>query len=197
MSPRIKICGITHVKDALSAAALGADAIGLIFYPKSPRFVTFEKARAIVQALPPFLTVVGVVVNPTTDELLLLRKEVPLDLIQFHGNETLEFCESLSFPYLKAFRVSTPNEVNFSKWEESHARGLLMDMGDSGESYVKCRKPLILAGGLTPETVGIAIQKLKPSAVDVCRGVERAPGVKDEKKLRAFVKAVKMASVFT
>lgn len=202
---RSKICGITRVEDALVAAEAGADAIGLVFYAKSPRAVNVQQARAIIAALPPFVTTVGLFVNASRCELGEILDVVPLDMLQFHGDETREACEFYQRPYLKALRVKPDEDIRARCAEFSTASGVLLDTfvagvpGGTGERFdwslvpenLPC--PIILAGGLDAENVRTAIQQVRPWAVDVSGGVEASRGIKDAAKVRAFLTAVRTA----
>ncbi|MWV13786.1 phosphoribosylanthranilate isomerase [Pseudomonas sp. R-28-1W-6] len=198
---RSKICGITRVEDALAAAAAGADAIGLVFYAKSPRAVSVEQARQIIAALPPFVTTVGLFVDAGRDELRQILAQVPLDLLQFHGDESAEQCEGHGRPYIKALRVKAGDDVAAQVARYPGAAGVLLDTfvegvpGGTGLAFdwslvpAGLAKPVILAGGLTPENVAAAIARVRPYAVDVSGGVESAKGIKDADKVRAFIRA--------
>lgn len=198
---RSKICGITRVEDALAAAAAGADAIGLVFYAKSPRAVSVEQARQIIAALPPFVTTVGLFVDAGRDELRQILAQVPLDLLQFHGDESAEQCEGHGRPYIKALRVRAGDDVAAQVARYPGAVGVLLDTfvegvpGGTGLAFdwslvpAGLAKPVILAGGLTPENVAAAIARVRPYAVDVSGGVESAKGIKDADKVRAFIRA--------
>ena len=200
---RSKICGITRVEDALIAAEAGADAIGLVFYAKSPRAVTVPQAQAIIAALPPFVTTVGLFVDANGDELSRVLDALPLDLLQFHGDETAAACEAARRPYLKALRVRPGDDVGARIEAYPSAAGILLDTyvpgvpGGTGEAFDwslvphDLQKPIILAGGLTPANVADAIARVRPYGVDVSGGVEASKGVKDAEKVRAFVRAVR------
>ncbi|WP_349616691.1 phosphoribosylanthranilate isomerase [Azotobacter salinestris] len=199
---RSKICGITRVEDALAAAEAGADAIGLVFYPKSPRAVTLQQAKAIAAALPPFVTTVGLFVNARRYEISEILDELPLDLLQFHGDETSADCDGYRRPYIKALRVRPGEDIAARCLEYRNASGILLDAyvpgvpGGTGESFDWSlvprilSKPLILAGGLTAQNVRAAIARVAPYAVDVSGGVEVEKGVKDAEKIRAFIREV-------
>jgi phosphoribosylanthranilate isomerase len=199
---RSKICGITCIEDALAAVDAGADAIGLVFYPPSPRFVTVEQAQTIVAALPPFVSTVGLFVNAERADLQALLDIVPLDLIQFHGDETPEQCEGYNRPYIKALRVQAGDDIAASCDAYVNACGILLDTyvagipGGTGETFdwalipKQVSKPVILAGGLTSANVSQAIAQVHPYAVDVSGGVEKSKGLKDHDKIRAFMSAV-------
>lgn len=202
---RSKICGITRVEDALAAAEAGADAIGLVFYAKSPRAVDVHQARAIIAALPPFVTTVGLFVNASRCELNEILDAVPLDLLQFHGDETPEQCEGFNRPWIKALRVRPGDDLEASCRRYHNASGVLLDTyvagvpGGTGESFdwslvpAKLSKPVILAGGLTADNVASAIAQVRPYAVDVSGGVEQAKGIKDPARIEAFLRAVREA----
>jgi phosphoribosylanthranilate isomerase len=200
---RSKICGITRIEDALAAVDAGADAIGFVFYAKSPRAVSVEEARAIIAALPPFVTTVGLFVNISRCELTEILEIVPLDLLQFHGDETPEDCDGYHRPYIKALRVQAGDDIAASCRAYSRASGILLDTyvagvpGGTGEAFdwslipQTLSKPIILAGGLTPDNVAQAIAQVRPYAVDVSGGVEMSKGIKDHDRIRAFMHAVR------
>ncbi|WP_296234360.1 phosphoribosylanthranilate isomerase [Pseudomonas sp. UBA4617] len=202
---RSKICGITRIEDALAAAEAGADAIGLVFYARSPRAVDVRQARAIIAALPPFVTTVGLFVNATRCELNEILEAVPLDLLQFHGDETPQDCEGYQRPWIKALRVRPGDDLEAACQLYAGARGILLDTyvagvpGGTGEAFdwslvpARLSKPVILAGGLSADNVGQAIAQVRPYAVDVSGGVEQAKGIKDAAKIETFLQAVKQA----
>ncbi|MES2817700.1 MAG: phosphoribosylanthranilate isomerase [Pseudomonadota bacterium] len=202
---RSKICGITRVEDALAAAAAGADAIGLVFYPQSPRAVTLAQARAIIAALPPFVTTVGLFVDVDRAELEGLLAELPLDLLQFHGDETPAACAGYRRPYIKALRVRPGEDIGARCRDYPQAAGILLDTfvpgvpGGTGEAFdwslvpTDLPSPIILAGGLSAGNVAAAIRQVRPYAVDVSGGVEASKGIKDAGKLRAFLHEVRAA----
>ncbi|MCE5364808.1 phosphoribosylanthranilate isomerase [Pseudomonas anguilliseptica] len=202
---RSKICGITRIEDALAAVAAGADAIGLVFYAKSPRAVSVQQARAIIAALPPFVTTVGLFVDASRCELGEILDAVPLDLLQFHGDETPAACDGFHRPYIKALRVKPGDDIAAQVAMYKNASGVLLDTyvsgipGGTGEAFdwslvpAQLSKPVILAGGLTAENVAQAITQVRPYAVDVSGGVESAKGIKDAAKISAFMQAVKRA----
>ena len=202
---RIKICGITRPEDAQAAALCGADAIGLVFYPDSPRAVTPECAREIVAAVPPFVTVVGLFVDEPAANVLRILESVPIDLLQFHGDESVGYCRQFARPLLKALRVKPGLAIAEECARFHFARGVLLDSwhegraGGTGHTFDwtlvegGLPLPLVLAGGLDEDNVASAIQALRPSAVDVSSGVERSPGIKDASRIRRFVKAVRAA----
>jgi phosphoribosylanthranilate isomerase len=199
---RSKICGITRIEDALAAVDAGADAIGFVFYAKSPRAVNVQQARAIIAALPPFVTTVGLFVNASRCELGEILDAVPLDLLQFHGDETPADCEGYHRPYIKALRVKAGDDIAASCRAYAGASGILLDTyvegvpGGTGEAFdwslipEGLSKPIILAGGLTATNVAEAIAQVHPYAVDVSGGVEQSKGIKDHAKIRAFIQAV-------
>ena len=202
---RVKICGITRPGDAIIAAQLGADAIGLVFYPQSPRAVTIETAAEIVSVLPPFVTKVGLFVNARPDEINKVINSVMLDALQFHGDENPEQCHGFSRPFFKAVRMQ--DNVDLKKIAErfQKASALILDtfvegmQGGTGKTFDWSKipgdigKPLILAGGLTAENVKMAIKQVKPYAVDVSGGVELDKGIKDAGKIAEFIKEVRNA----
>ncbi|HEK1006804.1 TPA: phosphoribosylanthranilate isomerase [Pseudomonas putida] len=202
---RSKICGITRIEDALAAAEAGADAIGFVFYAKSPRAVDVRQAQAIIAELPPFVTTVGLFVNASRCELNEILEVVPLDLLQFHGDETPADCEGYQRPWIKALRVRPGDDLEAACQLYSGARGILLDTyvagvpGGTGEAFdwslvpARLSKPIILAGGLSAANVGQAIAQVRPYAVDVSGGVEQAKGIKSAAKIEAFMQAVKQA----
>src|SRR5690554_4034234 len=202
MRTRVKICGITRPEDALAAARAGADAIGLVFYPPSPRAVTRERAREIVQVLPPFVSVVGLFVNAQPAEVRAALAALPIDLLQFHGDEAPEECRIYGRPYIKAVAMAPGVDLQAAARRYVDAAGLLLDThregvrGGTGEAFDWSRippeldKPVILAGGLTPENVAEAVRRVRPYAVDVSSGVEASKGIKDAARIEAFVRGV-------
>jgi phosphoribosylanthranilate isomerase len=205
MKTQVKICGVTNVADALAAAEAGADMIGLMFYEQSPRHITLATAVEISRVLSPFVLRVGVFVNP--QEALVTRAigECNLSLLQFHGDETSEFCTQFGLMSMKAIRVR--DEESLKQLENFQTDAFLLDahsksgLGGTGEKFnwdlaieaQKFDKPIFLAGGLTPENVAEAVRKVRPFAVDVSSGVEIAPGKKDHAKVKAFIQAAKSA----
>lgn len=202
---RSKICGITRVEDALVAAEAGADAIGLVFYPKSPRAVSIAQARAILSALPPFVTTVGLFVNASSCEINETLDAVPLDMLQFHGDETPAECEGFHRPWYKALRVKPGDDIRLQAARYAGASAILLDTfvsgtpGGTGEVFdwslipADLTKPLILAGGLTCQNIQQALSEVRPFAVDVSGGVELSKGVKDAERVREFVGLVRAA----
>jgi phosphoribosylanthranilate isomerase len=199
---RIKICGITRTEDVLAAARLGADAIGLVFYPPSPRFVAADQARAIALAVPPFVTVVGLFVNAEPTWVRGVLNRVPLQALQFHGDETAADCEAYGRPYIKAARVGPGMDLLEYATSFPTAQGLLLDAvvegyGGGGKTFdwslipSRLSLPLILSGGLHPGNVSQAVRAVRPWAVDVSTGVEASKGVKDARKIAEFVSGVR------
>ena len=207
MSTAVKICGITRGDDALAAAQLGAHALGFIFYAKSPRGVTPQRAAEIIRGLPPFITAVGLFVNPEENDIERVLARVPLNLLQFHGEEPPEFCARFELPYIKAARVRAGLDLLQYAQHYGAARGLLLDAfiegahGGTGAAFDwslvprELPLPVILSGGLTPNNVAAAIRRVKPWAVDVSSGVEASAGIKDPRKIAAFMKEVRSAEV--
>jgi phosphoribosylanthranilate isomerase len=204
-SVRIKICGITRPQDGVAAAEAGADAIGLVFHRPSKRAVSIEQANSVVESLAPFVSVVALFVDAGEDDIRNVLDNVPVDVLQFHGAEPAAFCEQFGRPWIKALHVRSSQELAAQALQYPGSRGLLLDTfkegvaGGTGETFdwdlarQPLPKPMILAGGLTPDNVGGAIQALCPAAVDVSGGVEAAPGVKDAQKIARFVAAVRAA----
>jgi phosphoribosylanthranilate isomerase len=208
MRTRTKICGLRGVDDALVAVRAGADAIGLIFYPPSPRAVTLAEACAIRQSLPPFVTSVALLVNPARELVESVCDRLKPGLLQFHGDESAEFCASFAWPYLKAIRVGEgmlPADLLKLQDEFSSATALLLDTqtagqyGGSGRSFdwqmipAEMRTRIVLSGGLDPGNVGLAVKSIRPWAVDVSSGVESQKGFKDHAKIVSFIEAVRLA----
>ncbi|WP_374356132.1 phosphoribosylanthranilate isomerase [Chitinimonas sp.] len=203
MSPRIKICGLRDVATAQAVAALGADAIGLVFHEPSPRHVSINLAHEIVAALPPFVMSVGLFVDASIAQVEGVLRTLPLDLLQFHGDETPEYCRSFGRPYIKAVRVKAGVDLLEYADRFADARGLLCDAyspsapGGTGERFdwrllpAQLPLPLILSGGLDPRNVAAAVAQVKPWAVDVSSGVESVRGIKDIEKVRQFIHAVR------
>jgi len=216
MQTRIKICGITRVDDGVAAAHAGADAIGLVFWAGTPRVVAVERARAIVAALPPFVSVVGLFVDPAADHVRATLAAVPLDLLQFHGSEPPEFCRGFGRRYLKALPVAAgAKAAGLIECAQRYgdAAGLLFDAppaeglpGGTGRTFdwstlpKGLPQPVVLSGGLSVVNVAEAIRRVRPSAVDVSSGVEARDaagqpikGVKDPARIAAFIKEVRNA----
>jgi len=222
MRTRIKICGITRVEDARAAAQGGADAIGLVFYPPSPRYLSIERAVELRDALPPFVQTVALFVNPDAPQVAQVLQRVRPALLQFHGDETPEFCGQFGVPFVKAYRVRSGLEGHKRSQQRgqkppgsdaleylrpfSRAAAWLFDShvpeyGGVGEGFdlslmpVVKEKPVILSGGLSPANVAEAIRRVRPWGVDVSSGVESAKGVKDAAKIAAFIAEVRDADV--
>jgi phosphoribosylanthranilate isomerase len=200
---RIKVCGITRLEDALAAARSGADAIGLVFYERSPRYVSLAQAKQLAEALPPFVTVVGLFVNAKASFVREVLASVPLDMLQFHGDESAEFCAQFAKPYLKAIRVKAGVDLLQCAARFHTAKGLLLDAhvegiaGGTGATFdwalipKQLPLPVILSGGLNVGNVAAAIKQVRPYAVDVSSGVEASKGIKDAGKIAAFINEVK------
>jgi phosphoribosylanthranilate isomerase len=204
---RIKLCGLTREQDLRAVANSGADAIGLVFYEKSPRHVSVPQAVELMRHLPPFVTVVGLFVNPTVDYVRQVLANISLDTLQFHGEESSEFCQQFGKPYLKAIRVKAGVDLVECAARYASAQGLLLDafvegaQGGTGESFdwslipQNLPLPVILSGGLNAGNVAEAIERVRPYAVDVSSGVEVSKGIKDAAKVAAFIKEVKQIDV--
>jgi phosphoribosylanthranilate isomerase len=199
---RIKICGIREAGHARVAADAGADAIGFVFYEASPRYLAPEGAARIAAGLPPFVMAVGLFVNPAESEVRGILDRVPLDLLQFHGEETAEFCERFGRPYIRVARMEAGTDLVEYAHRFSRARALILDAhvpgqpGGTGKSFEWAEIPrdlpipLILSGGLTASNVGRAVREVRPWAVDVSSGVEASRGVKDPRKIVEFIRSV-------
>ena len=202
MRTRVKICGITREQDAAAAVEHGADAIGLVFYPVSPRHVSIERAVAICRQLPPFVTTVALFVNSPADEIARVVDEVGVDLLQFHGQECADYCAQHRRPWIRAIRMKPETDVLAEQAAYAGGRGLLLDAyrpgvpGGTGETFDWARIPpmvgpqITLAGGLDPGNVGAAVRAVRPYAVDVSGGVEVEKGIKDPDKIKAFMHEV-------
>jgi phosphoribosylanthranilate isomerase len=200
---RIKICGITRVEDGLAAVRNGADAIGLVFYQRSPRHVSIAQARQLAEALPPFVSIVGLFVDADAAFVHEVLASVALDLLQFHGDESPQYCGQFSRPYLKAIRVKTGIDLLQCASDFRSAKGLLLDAhvegvpGGTGTAFDwalipgQLPLPVILSGGLDAGNVAAAIKQVRPYAVDVSSGVESSKGIKDAAKIAAFINEVK------
>jgi phosphoribosylanthranilate isomerase len=207
MSTAVKICGITRPEDGLAAAHAGAHAIGLVFDPRSPRCVRAEQARAVTDALPPFVTAVGLFVDPDPALVRATLQQASLQLLQFHGDESPQFCASFGVPFVKSVRVAPGVDLLQCARRFAAAKGLLLDTfvegahGGTGKVFdwglipPGLPLPVVLAGGLTPENVGQAIRRVRPWAVDVSSGVERQKGIKDAARIAAFIKGARDADV--
>ncbi len=206
MSLRIKICGITNSSDALAAVQAGADALGFMFYEPSPRHISLPTAAEIIRELPPFVAAVGVFVDASEDFITRAIEEGGLDTLQFHGNEPPDFCRQFSLRTIKAFRVRDAGSLQELPRYKTSA--WLLDsfvpdkLGGTGAKFnwelacsaKKLGRPIILAGGLTPENIAEAVRLVRPFAVDVSSGVESQPGKKDHAKTRAFILAARQAA---
>jgi phosphoribosylanthranilate isomerase len=206
MAVRVKICGITRAEDLHAACDAGADALGFVFYEKSPRHLTIATAAALLRELPPFVQSVGLFVNAAPAFIEAVLKAAPLDLLQFHGDETPAECARYGRPYIKAVRVNRDTDLLKCAADFDAARALLLDAfvpgvpGGTGERFdwglipANLPKPVILSGGLTPDNVAEAVQRVRPWAVDVSSGVEASKGIKDAHKVARFIAKAKEAS---
>jgi phosphoribosylanthranilate isomerase len=202
---KVKICGMTQLKDALFAVEQGVDAVGFIFYKKSPRAVTMKTVREIITKLPPLVDTVGVFVNESAERLNKVADYCGLDLVQLHGEESPAFCRKIHRRVIKAFRVK--DLLSIKQLEKFPVSGFLLDTfsddlhGGTGKTFdwnlalpAKKMGPVILAGGLTPRNILQAVRQVRPYGVDVCSGVEKSPGIKDLEKVRAFLKNIRSGS---
>ena len=202
---KVKICGMTQLKDALFAVEQGVDAVGFIFYKKSPRAVTMKTVRGIIKKLPPLVDTVGVFVNESAERLNKIADYCGLDLVQLHGEESPAFCRKIHRRVIKAFRVKDLQSIK--QLEKFPVSGFLLDTfsddlhGGTGKTFdwnlalpAKKMGPVILAGGLTPRNILQAVRQVRPYGVDVCSGVEKSPGIKDLEKVRAFLKNIRSGS---
>lgn len=198
---RIKMCGMTRQEDISHALALGVNAIGIIFYPHSTRYVTVEQTKKILRGLPPFVDTVAVFVNPKEALVEQVITELPIDYLQFHGDESPQFCAQFAWPYIKAVPAISAEIIKKQCEEYAAAKAILLDTpstqrGGSGKPFdwqiipPQPPQPIILAGGLTAENVNLALKQFVPYAVDVCSGVEQLPGIKDPSKMNQFVDAL-------
>jgi phosphoribosylanthranilate isomerase len=206
---RVKICGITREQDAIAVVQAGADALGLVFYPKSPRHVTPEQARRIARAVAPFVTVTGLFVNASADLIREVLASVPLGLLQFHGQETNQQCNCFGLPFIKSIAMQSETDLLSIVSGYPDAAGFLLDAwqpeshGGGGVAFdwqlvpEATRVPIILAGGLTPGNVATAIRSAKPYAVDVSTGVESGKGIKSREKIEAFMREVRNSEART
>mgnify|MGYP003444590179 FL=1 len=205
MAVRVKICGITRLQDLHAACDAGADALGFVFYEKSPRDVSITTAAALLRELPPFVQGIGLFVNAEPAFIESVLQAVPLDLLQFHGDERPADCARFGRPYIKAVRVNRETDLLKCAADFDAARGLLLDAwvpgvpGGTGERFdwslipPNLPKPVILSGGLTPDNVAEAVQRVRPWAVDVSSGVEATKGIKDAHKIAQFIAKAKTA----
>ena len=206
MKTRIKICGLTRAEDVDAAVAAGADALGFVFYPPSPRYVMPQRAAELVARIPPFVDVVGLFVNETPETVRAACDALPINVLQFHGDEDAAYCRQFARPYLRAARMrSGVDLVEFAR-SFPESRGLLLDAfvegyGGGGHVFDWTLIPaglpgfLVLSGGLTAENVGDAVRRVRPAAVDVSSGVEMSKGIKNHAKIAAFVAAVRAADL--
>ncbi len=212
---RIKLCGLTNIDDVRGAVAAGADALGFVFYPGSPRYVTPELAARLLSFVPPFVTTVGLFVNASPEEIAAVVTQAPISLLQFHGDETLEHCiaaaQLVNRPFMRAIRVKpTTSAADLLKYDQDNRAastlftGLLLDTwsdgyGGAGKVFDWALIPkelapqVVLSGGLNVQNVTDAVVRVRPYAVDVSSGIERDKGIKDAGKIRAFVNAVGLA----
>ncbi len=207
MNTRVKVCGITRLEDGLAAAKLGVDAIGFVFYPPSPRYVDANSASRIAASIPPFVSSVGLFVNANAVDVVNTLHSVRLDYLQFHGEESPEYCAQFGVPYLKAIRVKPGVDLLQYATSFRAAKALLLDAyvegshGGTGQGFdwqlipANLPLPVILSGGLGPANVASAIQLVRPWAVDVSSGVEAAKGIKDADKIEQFMRGVRNADV--
>ena len=205
MRTRVKICGITRVEEAHFAVEQGVDAIGLVFYPPSPRCISIEQAKQIVRSLPAFVTAVGLFVNEQADEIDAVIRQTGINLLQFHGDECPDYCAGFGLPYIKAIRMKAEVDLLAVDGQYATAKSLLLDAyrpgvpGGTGDTFDWDRIPaqlaqrIILAGGLTADNIKQAIETVKPYAVDVSGGVEAQPGQKDFNKIKDFMRGVGIA----
>lgn len=203
MRTRVKICGITRPEDAAAAVDAGADAIGLVFHPGSPRYVETGRAAAIAAGVGPFVTVTGLFVNAAEATVRKILAAVPLGLLQFHGNEPNEDCARYGVPFIKSIAMQSATDCLHRMAEYPDASGFLLDTwqpdrhGGGGRAFDwdlvpdGIARPVVLAGGLTPDNVAQAIRRVRPYAVDVSSGVESAPGIKSAERVTAFMKGVR------
>jgi phosphoribosylanthranilate isomerase len=207
MKTRVKVCGITRCEDGLAAARLGADAIGFVFYPPSPRHVTPNQAQEISAVIPPFVSTVGLFVNAEPAQVSDTLNRIRLDYLQFHGDESPDYCAQFGVPFLKAVRVRPSVDLLQYATSFSAAKALLLDAyvegtpGGTGQRFdwqlipATLPLPMILSGGLEPDNVASAVRTVRPWAVDVSSGVEAAKGIKDAEKIERFIRGVRDADV--
>ena len=200
---RVKICGITRAEDAVAAVACGVDAVGLVFYPPSPRHVSIQQARLIIEKIPSFVNVVAVLVDPEKDYIENIINTLPITLLQFHGGESVEFCQQFRLPYLKAMQVTVDIDIEAQCRHYDSATAVLLDTckaglpGGSGETFNwqlipdKMPTPWVLAGGLNLDNMARAITELHPYAVDISSGVESSKGIKDKLLIRQLMQLIR------
>lgn len=207
MRIRTKICGITRLEDAKASVRAGCDALGFVFYKESPRYIALDAFKVIVKELPPFVTKTGLFVNADPAEIEEAIQSGLVNVLQFHGDETPDFCRQFNFPYIKAVAVSSSVDLIQYAKDFHDAEALLLDAyhehlkGGTGQTFdwnlipQTLSKPIVLAGGLTVDNVKEAIKKVKPYAVDVSGGVEESKGIKNSLKIQAFIKETQDAAV--
>ena len=207
MRTRTKICGITRLEDAKASVRAGCDALGFVFYKESPRYIALDAFKVIVKELPPFVTKTGLFVNADPAEIEEAIQSGLVNVLQFHGDETPDFCRQFNFPYIKAVAVSSSVDLIQYAKDFHDAEALLLDAyhehlkGGTGQTFDwnliphSLSKPIVLAGGLTVDNVKEAIKKVKPYAVDVSGGVEESKGIKNSLKIQAFIKETQDAAV--
>ncbi|CAM8389098.1 TrpF Phosphoribosylanthranilate isomerase [Candidatus Methylopumilus universalis] len=207
MRTRIKICGITRLEDAKASVHAGCDALGFVFYKESPRYIALDAFKVIVKELPPFVTKAGLFVNDDPAEIEEAIQSGLVNVLQFHGDETPDFCRQFNFPYIKAVAVSSSVDLIQYAKDFHDAEALLLDAyhehlkGGTGQTFdwnlipQSLSKPIVLAGGLNVDNVKEAIKKVKPYAVDVSGGVEESKGIKNSLKIQAFIKETQDAAV--
>lgn len=199
---RVKVCGVTSRRDALLAVRLGADALGLQFYPKSPRYISVATAAEIAESLPPLVSTVGVFLDADEEAIGTVLESVPLNFLQFHGAETEAECSKWQVPYIKGIRVQSRDDIQLAAQQHRKATALLLDAfvankpGGTGRTFdwsliPALAKPFLLAGGLTSDNVAMAVLKAQPYGVDVCSGIESSPGIKSPQLLQAFMEEVR------
>lgn len=199
---RIKICGLTRAQDVKNAVAEGADALGFVLYAPSPRAVTAEQAAQLIKEVPAFVTTVALFVNESAEEIQRVLSICPFDLLQFHGDESPEFCRQFNRPYMKAIRVRSADDIHSAVQQYPDTKALLLDAyvenlpGGTGQAFdwrliPQLSVPWVLAGGLNPTNVAEAINQVTPFAVDISGGVEASKGIKDRKKIQEFISEVR------
>ncbi len=206
MRTRVKICGITNIDDALAAVDEGADALGFVFYKPSPRYIDIQNAKNIIDKIPPFISKVALFVNADAGFVNKVIKQLSIDLLQFHGDESEAFCQSFNRPYMKAIRVQEKTDMDLMAKQYHSSSGLLLDAFDSSQyggtgqafDWALMPKnfplPMILAGGLNVANIAKAIKKTQPYAVDISSGVEKSKGLKDHLLIQQFMHEVKCAN---
>lgn len=201
---RVKICGLTRLEDVAAAVDRGADALGFVFAPRSPRRLDPDQARLLMAAVPAFVVRVGLFQDQDAEDVASALDQAPLNLLQFHGREPAAYCDQFGLPYIKAVSMAVEDSLSRAMHEFPDAAGLLLDShlpggpGGTGETFDWSRigdvgRPLILAGGLTPANVRAAVRQCRPWAVDVSSGVESSPGIKDAGLIKTFIEEVERA----